>query len=97
MYNTVQCTPVHWTNQFLQGTRKTRPCLTGYPVPDEGRVSLGVVLEDELVEGVPDLLLIRRHHPQPPTPDHLRQGVYINPINIHSIPLPPPDLKKKLG
>ena len=23
---------VHWTNQFLQGTRKTRPCRTGHPV-----------------------------------------------------------------
>ena len=23
---------VHWTRHFLQGTRKTRPCLTGHPV-----------------------------------------------------------------
>ena len=23
---------VHWTSYFLQGTRKTRPCLTGHPV-----------------------------------------------------------------
>ena len=24
---------VHWTSQFLLGTRKTRPCLIGHPVP----------------------------------------------------------------
>ena len=23
---------VHWTSHFLQGIRKTRPCLTGHPV-----------------------------------------------------------------
>ena len=23
---------LHWTSHFLQGTRKTRPCLTGHPV-----------------------------------------------------------------
>ena len=25
---------VHWTNNLLQGTRKTRPCFTGHPVED---------------------------------------------------------------
>ena len=25
-------TYVHWTNHVLQGTRNTRPCLTGHPV-----------------------------------------------------------------
>ena len=25
------CTRLHWTSNFFQGTRKTRPCLTGYP------------------------------------------------------------------
>ena len=25
-------TSVHWASHFLQGTRKTRPCLTGEPV-----------------------------------------------------------------
>ena len=28
------CTHVHWTSHFLQGTINTRPCLTGYPVPE---------------------------------------------------------------
>ena len=27
----VHC-PVYWTSHFLQGTRKTRPCITGHPV-----------------------------------------------------------------
>ena len=30
------CTPIHvrvdWTNNFLQGIRNTRPCITGHPV-----------------------------------------------------------------
>ena len=26
------CTGVHWTSNFLQGTRKTLPCITGHPV-----------------------------------------------------------------
>ena len=26
------CTRVHWTSNFLLGTRKTRTCLTGHPV-----------------------------------------------------------------
>ena len=25
---------VHWTSNFLQGTRRTRPCFTGHPVED---------------------------------------------------------------
>ena len=25
-------TRVHWTSQFLQGTRNTQPCLTGHPL-----------------------------------------------------------------
>ena len=31
--NVRYCTRVHWTSYFLQGTRKTRSCLTGHPVP----------------------------------------------------------------
>ena len=27
---------VHWTSNFLQGTRKTRPCITGDPVQEAG-------------------------------------------------------------
>ena len=26
------CKLVHWTRHFLQGTRNTRPCITGHPV-----------------------------------------------------------------
>ena len=29
---TMYCTRVHWRSQFIQGTRNTRPCLTGDPV-----------------------------------------------------------------
>ena len=25
---------VHWTNHIIQGTRNTRPCITGHPVPN---------------------------------------------------------------
>ena len=28
------CTHIHWTSHFLQGTRKTEPCLTGHSVPE---------------------------------------------------------------
>ena len=30
------CTRVHCTSHFLQGTRKTRPCLIGHPVSVKG-------------------------------------------------------------
>ena len=29
------CTPVIWTSHFLEGTRNTRPCLTGHPVREQ--------------------------------------------------------------
>ena len=32
-YGTLQSTPVHWTIHYIQGTIRTRPCLTGLPVP----------------------------------------------------------------
>ena len=28
----VHCTRVHWTSLFLQGTNKTRPCISCHPV-----------------------------------------------------------------
>ena len=31
-------THVHWTRHVLQGTRNTRPCITGHPVGAEVRV-----------------------------------------------------------
>ena len=29
LYTVRYCTRVHWTSHFLQGTRNTRPCITG--------------------------------------------------------------------
>ena len=26
---------IHWTSYFLEGTKKTRPCITGHPVDYE--------------------------------------------------------------
>ena len=30
------CTSLHWTSHLLQGTRNTRPCITGHPVDKAG-------------------------------------------------------------
>ena len=32
LFSVRHSTRVHWISHFLQGTRKTRPCLTGHPV-----------------------------------------------------------------
>ena len=32
LFSVRYCTRGHWTNHFIQDTRKTRPCLTGDPV-----------------------------------------------------------------
>ena len=34
MFSAYVNSSVHWTSNFLQGTRTTRPCLSGYPVPE---------------------------------------------------------------
>ena len=58
------CTRLHWTSHFLQGTKKPRPCLSVHPLPvhvEDGDLFLvtGSVLEgDDL--GLP--LLARDLH-----------------------------------
>ena len=61
----VLCTCVHWTSHCLQGTRNTRPCLTGSPV-GEGRYPLAAA------DGVP--LYIRRPALRGPDPGTVPPG-----------------------
>ena len=54
------CTRVQWTNQFLQGTRKTRPYITGHPVPPGVEHLQGVVHNREEPVGRQDLEVLNQ-------------------------------------
>ena len=57
---------VHWTSQFLQGARKTQPCLTGHHVQQD---ALTFVVHDglpdpeglDVVAGAEHALVVRLH------------------------------------
>ena len=77
------CSFVHWTSNFLQGTRTTRPCITDHRVPDEwqlGHVAAGPVLVALLLdplELVPMLLQHRRLHLH-----HIRGWVCVQELGV---------------
>ena len=40
---------IHWTNNFVQGTKKTRSCLTGHPVVEVMRYNMKDIEKSYLV------------------------------------------------